>query len=170
VQKSSFAYVYRLIQTMASDDDEEIDEVDESDESSSDDDESNLRPTGKGKAERRNGFIVQTAFDAYFAHNKSGRIQTSSSVFSELIPPLSAQEYVKAIGASGKGQTVQASVLRDTNREQLFARFMCELMKASISCVMGWAPNDRFSTSLPQTAARSEATSSSSTGSNQSLR
>jgi origin recognition complex subunit 2 len=112
---------------MATDDDEEIDEVDESDESSSDDDESNLRPTDKGKAEGRNGLIVQTAFDAYFAHNKSGRIQTSSSVFSELIPPLSAQEYVKAIGASGKGQTVQASVLRDTNREQLFARFMCEL-------------------------------------------
>jgi origin recognition complex subunit 2 len=55
------------------------------------------------------------------------RIQTSSSVFSELVLPLSAEEYVEAIGISGKGQVVQASVLRDKNREELFARFMCEL-------------------------------------------
>ena len=114
-------------QGVVSDEEEEVDEVEESDESASDDDAS---PKGKAKvfnAEGRSGIIVHTAFDAYFAHNKSGRVQTSSSVFSELVPPLSAEEYVKAIGPSGKGQVVHASLLRDKNREELFARFMCEL-------------------------------------------
>jgi len=105
-------------------DEEEINEVEESDETGSED-ASNLRSKDKGKSS--SGIIVQTAFDAYFAHNKSGRIQTSSSVFSELVLPLSSEEYVKAIGTSGKGQIVHASALQDSNREELFARFMCEL-------------------------------------------
>lgn len=76
------------------------------------------------------GIIVQTAFDAYFAHNKSGRGQTSSNVFSELVPPLSAEEYREAIGTSGKGQqaVIQASITsQGAYREALFARFICEL-------------------------------------------
>jgi origin recognition complex subunit 2 len=111
---------------MSSDEEEEIEE---SGETGSDDDDPILRSKGKGFAisSRRSGIIVHTAFDAYFAHNKSGRIQTSSSVFSELVLPLSAEEYANAIGKSGRGRIAQASVLRDKNREELFARFMCEL-------------------------------------------
>jgi len=81
--------------------------------------------TGNGDASTSR-IIVQTAFDAYFAHN-NGRVQTSSSVFSELVLPLSAEEYAKAIGKSGNGQLIQGSILLDENRTALFSRFICEL-------------------------------------------
>ena len=110
-------------------DEEDIDDVERSDETGSDDEPSNHHSRGKEKSFGSSGLIVHSAFDAYFAHNKSGRVQTSSSVFSELVLPLSAEEYVKAIGISGKGQLVQADVLRDRSREELYARFMCELLQ-----------------------------------------
>src|SRR6266540_3529009 len=115
-----------------SDEEEDI-ESQGSDDSDSDDPAINVILTPRQKAGKPSnvrgskGIIVQTAFDAYFAHNKSGRGQTSSNVFSDLVPPLSAEEYTEAIGTSGKGQVIQASISQDSYREALFARFICEL-------------------------------------------
>ena len=118
----------------ASDDEEEDVESQGSDDSQSDNPVTLTprRKTGKpSNIGSSRGIIVQTGFDAYFAHNKSGRGQTSSNVFSELVPPLSAEEYREAIGTSGgggKGQVIQASISQDAAyRGALFARFICEL-------------------------------------------
>ena len=47
--------------------------------------------------------IVETAFDAYFTYDKPGRVQTSSNVYSQLVLPLSAEEYSDAIGSISGG-------------------------------------------------------------------
>ncbi|PPQ93746.1 hypothetical protein CVT25_008126 [Psilocybe cyanescens] len=115
----------------------EEDEIDEaSDESGSEDlpgndGTSDARQKGKGKAAYRteeSQIIVQTAFDAYFTHNKPGRVQTSSNVYSQLVLPLSPEEYADAIGSVSKGlEPIQPSILTENNCDLIFSRYMCEL-------------------------------------------
>lgn len=117
---------------LSASEEEVVDELDESDQSSSEDI-VNAGDSREGKAKATSGtgngsrILVQTAFDAYFTHNKPGRVKTSSNVFSELVLPLSAEEYDNAIRKSGKGLPMQASILSDENRTALFSRLICEL-------------------------------------------
>ena len=75
--------------------------------------------------------ISQTSFDAYFSHATS-RAQTSSNVFSALVPPLSQEEYLEGIQSAhpstSKLPPIRPRLLEsDQSRAQLFARFLLEL-------------------------------------------
>ncbi|KAF8351675.1 origin recognition complex, subunit 2 [Amanita rubescens] len=75
--------------------------------------------------------ISQTSFDAYFSHATS-RAQTSSNVFSALVPPLSQEEYLEGIqsahASTSKPPPIRPGLLEsDQSRAQLFARFLLEL-------------------------------------------
>ena len=87
------------------------------------------RRKGKGKAtESSNNIIVETAFDAYFTYNKPGRVQTSSSVYSQLVPPPSAEEYSEAISSISNGlEPIQPALLNGVHCQNLFSRYICEL-------------------------------------------
>ncbi|KAJ3514700.1 hypothetical protein NLJ89_g2222 [Agrocybe chaxingu] len=106
---------------------EGVEEV--TDESDSGDDVAPSSPQkAKGKAKEGSSIIVQTAFDAYFTYNKPGRGQTSSNIFSQLVLPLSAEEYRDAIDSTLKNsRTLQPSLLKEESRDYLFSRFTCEL-------------------------------------------
>ncbi|KAF9482682.1 origin recognition complex subunit 2 [Pholiota conissans] len=86
---------------------------------------------GKGKAKdmvEQSKIIVQTAFDAYFTYNKPGRVQTSNNVYSQLVLPLSPEEYADAIGPITKAAPlIQPSILSEANLEIVFSRFISEL-------------------------------------------
>lgn len=72
--------------------------------------------------------IVQTAFDAYFTYNKPGRVQTSSNIYSQLVLPLSSEEFTDAISLNWRGPpAIRPSILSDKNRDIVFSRFICEL-------------------------------------------
>lgn len=89
------------------------------------------RHKGKGKAIHQpedSKIIVETAFDAYFTYNKPGRVQTSSNVFSQLVLPLSSEEYAAAISTASKGlDAIQSTIMEEKNRDIIFSRFLCEL-------------------------------------------
>ncbi|KAF5373872.1 hypothetical protein D9758_000842 [Tetrapyrgos nigripes] len=68
--------------------------------------------------------IVQSSFDAYFIYSSS-RAQTSNSVFSSLIPPLSQEEYVEA--SKSFPPPLQSDILSTSSRTVLFKRFIYEL-------------------------------------------
>ncbi|KAF9523281.1 origin recognition complex, subunit 2 [Crepidotus variabilis] len=72
--------------------------------------------------------IVQTAFDAYFTYNKPGRVQTSSNIFSDLLIPLSSEEYHQAFDQIKITQlSIQPSLLKADNLHSFFSRMTCEL-------------------------------------------
>ncbi|KAI5832884.1 origin recognition complex subunit 2 [Schizophyllum commune Tattone D] len=74
-------------------------------------------------------FIVQTAFDSYFL-STSTRSQTSANVFSNLVAPLSAEEYAEAIGSAHFYSTVQSKLVTSkVARDELFTRMMLELQE-----------------------------------------
>ncbi|KAJ7755322.1 origin recognition complex subunit 2-domain-containing protein [Mycena maculata] len=89
-----------------------------------------LNGKGKGKAtatdeDRRT--IVQSSFDAYFALSAAKAV-TSSSLFSSLIQPLSAEEYTEAITSDSLGSKhLQSRILVEPARSTLFSRLLCEL-------------------------------------------
>ncbi|KAJ7039733.1 origin recognition complex, subunit 2 [Mycena alexandri] len=89
-----------------------------------------LNGKGKGKAsatdiDRR--AIVQTSFDAYFALS-AAKASTSSNLFSNLIQPLSAEEYAESISVDSLGSKhLQSSILLEPGRSALFSRLLCEL-------------------------------------------
>ncbi|KAF8651619.1 hypothetical protein AX16_004660 [Volvariella volvacea WC 439] len=79
--------------------------------------------------------IVQTAFDAFFLHN-SQRTQTSSNIFSSIIPPLSIEEHTDAIDKYKASlsspnppgpKPIQPSLLTEPSISKLFSRFVLEL-------------------------------------------
>ena len=95
------------------------------------------RQKGKGKvadpleADYSSNIIVQTAFDAYFTYNKPGRVQTSSNVYSQLVLPLSPEEYAEAIESASASKfslpAIQPRILEEQNRDVVFERYICEL-------------------------------------------
>ncbi|KAF8970190.1 origin recognition complex subunit 2-domain-containing protein [Flammula alnicola] len=123
-------------QPEVSSEEEEVEDADLSDESGGNEDFPNYATfssplKGKGKAKdlvEHSNIIVQTAFDAYFMYNKPGRVQTSSNVYSQLVVPLSPEEYADAIGSASKGlPPIQPIILSEKNRELVFSRYICEL-------------------------------------------
>ncbi|RDB27623.1 Origin recognition complex subunit 2 [Hypsizygus marmoreus] len=89
------------------------------------------RKSRRDGGEDEPNLIVQTSFDAYFTHSHaSKRSQTSSNVFSALVPPLTAEEYTEAIeSASARPglKSIQPSLFSESSRDLLFSRFMREL-------------------------------------------
>lgn len=70
---------------------------------------------------------MQTSFDAYFAYTSS-RTQTSSNVFTNLVLPLSAEEYNDAIAsARPRLKTPQAIITTPAIYSKLFSQFLVEL-------------------------------------------
>ncbi|KXN82247.1 Origin recognition complex subunit 2 [Leucoagaricus sp. SymC.cos] len=81
----------------------------------------------KAKAQGSSNIIVQTSFDAYFTYTSS-RAQTSSNVFSNLVLPLSAEEYGDAIAsAKPRIKRLQAIIATPSIRNTLFSRFLIEM-------------------------------------------
>ncbi|KAF5392471.1 hypothetical protein D9757_002267 [Collybiopsis confluens] len=79
-------------------------------------------------AAKNSDFIVQAAFDSYFTH-MSTPAQTSTNIFSSLVPPLSAEEYVEASYAFGP-PTIQSEILTsELARASLFRKFLLELQE-----------------------------------------
>ncbi|KAF4616572.1 hypothetical protein D9613_008472 [Agrocybe pediades] len=107
---------------------EDIEDAEDSEESGSEDEPiSPEKGNGKQNAEESK-IIVQTAFDAYFTYNKAGRVQTSSNVYSQLVLPLSAEEYASAISSATKEiPVVEPIILQGKHKETIFSRFICEL-------------------------------------------
>ena len=84
-------------------------------------------PTTSPAKGQDSSIIVQTSFDAYFTHNAS-RAQTSSSIFSNLVLPLSAEEYNEAITrAKPRLKRPQPAIAVPAIRDNLFSRFLLEL-------------------------------------------
>ena len=117
-----------LVSESGSEDEEEVEEVSEESEPDSEDPVPSSRQKGKAKASEPSNIIVETAFDAYFTYNKPGRVQTSSNVYSQLVLPLSAEEYSKAIRSiSKRPQPIQPAILNGEHCQNLFSRYICEL-------------------------------------------
>ncbi|TFK60246.1 ORC2-domain-containing protein [Pluteus cervinus] len=77
------------------------------------------------------GLIVPTNFDAYFTHI-AARSQTSTNVFTHLIPPLTQDEYTEAISKAlpqlnALSDKYKPALLEEPIRSQVFRRFMFEL-------------------------------------------
>jgi len=84
-------------------------------------------PTTSPAKGQDSSIIVQTSFDAYFTHNAS-RAQTSSNIFSNLVLPLSAEEYNEAITrAKPRLKRPQPAIAIPAIRDNLFSRFLLEL-------------------------------------------
>ncbi|KAF8918956.1 origin recognition complex, subunit 2 [Mucidula mucida] len=67
--------------------------------------------------------IVQAAFDAYFTHS-AARPQTSTSVFSAIIPPLSSQEYAEATKDMSDKKMQSILLTDDKVRNSLFTQIL----------------------------------------------
>ncbi|KAJ3563129.1 hypothetical protein NP233_g9139 [Leucocoprinus birnbaumii] len=107
--------------------DESEDLSDQAEDETEDDELLTSPAKGKGKAQASSNIIVQTSFDAYFSYTAS-RAQTSSNVFSNLVLPLSAEEYNEAIAsAKPRLRTPQAAITTPAIRNNLFSRFIIEL-------------------------------------------
>lgn len=73
--------------------------------------------------------LVPTSFDAYFAYSAANP-RTSSSVFSNLVLPLTAEEYNASIAAaSSRLRAPQPAISAPTIQNALFSRFMIELQE-----------------------------------------
>lgn len=87
---------------------------------------------GKGRAAEGNALeiqnsIVPTAFDAYFTYTAS-KIQTSTNVFSDILLPLTAEEYTDGISAGSQRMAKpQTSILEPDRLSTLFSRFIFEM-------------------------------------------
>ncbi|KAF9021437.1 origin recognition complex subunit 2 [Hymenopellis radicata] len=97
---------------------------------SSDDEQAQVLTTPSKKRKNRSPdddhvgpIIVQAAFDAYFTH-AAARPQTSTSVFSAIIPPLSSQEYAEAT-KDMSDKKMQSILLTDNKvRNTLFTQIL----------------------------------------------
>ncbi|RXW20177.1 hypothetical protein EST38_g5684 [Candolleomyces aberdarensis] len=119
----------------SSEDEEEIEQelIEESDEESDNDElpvpQTPSKRKGKGKVDDAEDkhLIVQTAFDAYFTYSAS-RPQTSSNVYTQLVLPLTGEEYADGIASSSKRlNPLQPSILEPESLKELFSRFIFEL-------------------------------------------
>jgi origin recognition complex subunit 2 len=96
-------------------------------------------------ASANGNIIVQTTFDAYFTQS-SARSQTSTNVFSSLVPPLTADEYAEAISSASTrpGLTpIQPSLLSEPSRDLLFSRFLREMAEGFNLLMYGFGSKRR---------------------------
>ncbi|KAG2003279.1 DNA replication origin binding protein [Coprinopsis cinerea AmutBmut pab1-1] len=131
----------RRIESIPGIDHDDVEEDEESSESSDDgssDEEMEITQTpsrrkGKGKAttddDNEHNIIVQTNFDAYFTYAAS-RPQTSTNVYSELVLPMTPEEYAAGIkAAERRAKTLQTSIFDPKRKRELHSRFMFELQE-----------------------------------------
>ncbi|KAJ3778606.1 origin recognition complex, subunit 2 [Lentinula raphanica] len=103
---------------------------------SSENEASNARPSATPSkkqqkqrvAHQSRDMIVQTAFDAYFTQMAS-RAQTSTNVYSSLIPPLSAEEYTTASASFGPQKIKSELLTSEASRTSLLQRILLELQE-----------------------------------------
>ncbi|KAF7327753.1 DNA replication origin binding protein [Mycena kentingensis (nom. inval.)] len=83
---------------------------------------------GKGKTDdNESRTIVQAGFDAYFTLS-AAKGATSSNLFSSLVQPLSADEYLEGIAYDAPGAvSLESAILREPQRSTLFSRMLAEL-------------------------------------------
>jgi origin recognition complex subunit 2 len=82
---------------------------------------------GKHMPAERSGIVAHTAFDAYFV-NTSAPARTSTNVFSNLVMPLTTEEYSTAIrSASSHAKPFRPNAWSDSIRAFHFCRFSREL-------------------------------------------
>jgi origin recognition complex subunit 2 len=89
--------------------------------------------------------IVQTAFDAYFTQS-SARAQTSTNVFSSLVPPLTTDEYAEAVASASTRpglKPMQPSLLSEPSRDLLFSRFLQEMTEGFNLLLYGFGSKRR---------------------------
>jgi origin recognition complex subunit 2 len=128
------AYEYDEERSSSEDEDEIEQELIEGSDEESDNDELPVPQTpsrrkGKGKVDELEdkNLIVQTTFDAYFTYSAS-RTQTSSNVYTQLVLPLTGEEYVEGIASSSKRlKPLKPSILEPDSLKDLFSRFIFEL-------------------------------------------
>ncbi|KAL0958186.1 hypothetical protein HGRIS_000349 [Hohenbuehelia grisea] len=106
---------------------------------------SRSRKQGHDEPEDKPGFLVQAGFDAYF-YQSSARSVTSNHVFSTLIPPLTADEYVDAIRnmPPSRAAPLESSINTEDSKIALFARFMRELQEGFNLLFHGFGSKRRF--------------------------
>ena len=93
----------------------------------------------------QSAIIVQTAFDAYFTRS-SARAQTSTNVFSSLVPPLTSDEYAEAIASASTRPGLkpkQSSLLSELSRDLLFSRFLQEMAEGFNLLLYGFGSKRR---------------------------
>ena len=100
----------------------EINDLSEDEESEEDLPQSPSKRKGKRKVTEdedgdKQGIIVQTSFDAYFTYSAS-KIQTSANVFTQLVLPLTPEEYAQGIKSASRHmkQPVPSLLREDQNR------------------------------------------------------
>ncbi|KAF6746122.1 origin recognition complex subunit 2-domain-containing protein [Ephemerocybe angulata] len=120
-------------ESSGSSEDEDIEMNDVSDEESEGElPQTPSKRTGKGRigaehGETNKNIIQETAFDAYFTYSAS-KIQTSGNVFSDLLLPLSAEEYAEGIASASKHAVKPTtSILEEDKLKSLFSRFIFEM-------------------------------------------
>ncbi|TFK22148.1 DNA replication origin binding protein [Coprinopsis marcescibilis] len=89
------------------------------------------RRKGKRKEieDESHNLIVQTNFDAYFTYAAS-RTQTSTNVYSQLVLPMTPEEYATGIKAASKRiKPLQTSILEPQRKRELHTRFLFELQE-----------------------------------------
>jgi len=108
------------------DTEEEVEDILEEEEQSEDEEEQGtiLKPVDNDSK-----IIVKTAFDAYFTHHKAGKIQTSDNVFSQLVLPLSGEEYATAMRRANIEREPKTLLDDPERRKQLFGQMMFELIE-----------------------------------------
>ncbi|KAF9256834.1 origin recognition complex subunit 2 [Marasmius fiardii PR-910] len=104
---------------------------------STDDDGAVFRSPKRSKAAGSTPIIVHSSFDAYFTQT-AARPQTSNSVFSSIIPPLSTEEYTETISDLDKStkQPLTSDIVSNPSlRNALFSRLVLQLKaKFNILC------------------------------------
>ena len=150
--------MYRRFKTNFQNSDVSSDENDEPDaisdeESESDGDGHAVTTTRRGQKVKavasgngtQSAIIVQTAFDAYFTQS-SARSQTSTNVFSSLVPPLSADEYAEAVASASTRpglKPIQPTLLSEPSRDLLFSRFLKEMVEGFNLLLYGYGSKRR---------------------------
>ena len=101
-----------------------------------------VNPAAKGT---QSAIIVQTAFDAYFTQS-STRAQTSTNVFSSIVPPLTPDEYAEAIASVSTRpglKPLQPSLFSEFSRDLLFSRFLQEMAEGFNLLLYGFGSKRR---------------------------
>ncbi|KAF8881778.1 origin recognition complex subunit 2 [Infundibulicybe gibba] len=98
---------------------------------------------GRGHTDGQTNIIVQTDFDAYFTQSAS-RSQTSSNVFSALVPPLSAEEYSEAIRSISTGPKPIQPRSSSSSCASLFRQLLLEMFEGFNLLLYGFGSKRRL--------------------------
>jgi len=105
------------------DTEEEVDELEEEEQISDEEEQEAIAKP----VDNDSKIIVQTAFDAYFTHHKAGKLQTSDNVFSQLVLPLSGEEYATALRRADIEREPETMLDDPERRKLVFGQMMFQL-------------------------------------------